>query len=65
MYTAACLKRQGVSLQRYRRPLIGLEAHDCGTANEMVNDAPSIRLAGVATHAVSVVLQVPKPAQHT
>jgi hypothetical protein len=42
-----------------------LEAHDCGTAREIFNNSPSIRLAGVATHAESVVLHVPKPAQHT
>jgi len=45
--------------------LIGFEAQELGTAREIVNDAPSIPLAGAATQAVSVVLQVPKPAQHT
>jgi len=33
--------------------LIGFEAHELGTAREIVNNAPSIRLAGVASHAVS------------
>jgi len=45
--------------------LIGFEVHDCGTAREIFNGAPSIRLAGVATHANSVVLHVPRSAQQT
>jgi hypothetical protein len=45
--------------------LIALEAHDCGTASEIFNGSPSIRPAGVATHAESFVLHVPKPAQQT
>jgi hypothetical protein len=43
--------------------LIGFETHELGTAREMVNDAPSIRLAGVGTHVMSEVLHTFIPAQ--
>jgi hypothetical protein len=45
--------------------LIGFEAHELGTVRAIVNNDPSILLAAVATHAVSVELQIAKPAQQT
>jgi len=45
--------------------LIGFEVQLLGTAREIVNGVPSTRLAGVATHALSLTLQIPRPAQHT
>jgi hypothetical protein len=44
------LNGQGVSLHKYRSALIGFEAHELGTAKEIVKDNPSIGAAGVATH---------------
>jgi hypothetical protein len=44
------LNKQGVSLHKYRSALIGFEAHELGTAREIVKEDPSIRLAGAAIH---------------
>ncbi len=59
------MNKHGVSRHKYRSPSIGFEAQEFGTAREIVNNTPSILLAGVATHAESVVLQTCLPAQHT
>jgi len=59
------LNGQGVSLHKYRNPLIGFEAQELGTDKEIVKDDPSIRLAGVATHDPSLVLHTCEPAQQT
>jgi hypothetical protein len=49
---AACLNKHGVSLHKYRSPSITFPTHELGTVSAIVNGAPSIRFAGVATQSV-------------